>query len=359
MTFARRLPEVIGRSSSGYNHRDMKTHPIIMMLGVAMAAGCALPYPEGPEGDTTGDGYRIGTWNLEYLHDNHTRGFPEYLFGGPVYGPRREEDYAELAWVMLQKLDFAILLLNEVNALSGTTGAWGGPLSAELDRLTDHLGNHYAYVVSGSGHPQHLAILWDRNRARVDTVFELCYPEVLVEGEDLFLRDPLVAKFTLTIDGESFNDLVVVALHLASGRTLDRNHDSAMARLVDTLSNLVAAPGGTLTGERDIVLAGDLNFDFFDADREEFVERMDHGSWDVLADGSYPATRLGGVPLAPDSRLDYLICTRAMQGPRALISTTTATVHGDLAEGDFDRFRRVYSDHFPLSVQVRLTPDDD
>ena len=321
--------------------------------------GCSPRFPDEPEPVRSDDGYRVGVWNIEYLHDSHARGFPEYFFGGPLYGPRTEADYLAIASVIAEELDFAILVLNEVNAQSGATMAWGGTASVELDRLRDRLGGQYAYVLSQSGHPQHLAILWDQGRARADTVFEIRYPETLVEGQDLFLRDPLVAKFTLLAEGNAYNDLVVVALHLASGQSNDRNHDSALALLVDTLTTLVSTSGGALSGEADIVLAGDLNFDFFDLDREEFVEQMEQGDWDVLADGLYPYTRLGGVPLGPDSRLDYLICTDAMRGSRALIAEPVAAVHGDLARGDFNSFRRVLSDHFPVSVLVRPSPDDD
>jgi len=321
--------------------------------------GCAPEFPVEPVSNLSSDSYTIGTWNVEYLHDRQARGFPEFFAGGPHYGPRTDADYRVLADVIKNDLDAVILVLNEINAQSLVSSSSGFPESIELERLSGYLGAQYAYVVSQSGGQQRVAILWDTNRAHLDTAFEITYPEMRVQGEDLFPRDPLVARFTLLAAGAAQNDLMIVGLHLASGRANDRNHDSALALLVDTLTVILRSEGGSLGGETDIILAGDLNLDFFDLDREEYLEGMELGNWDVLADRAYPFTRLGGVPLEPDSRLDYVICTRAMRGPRALIEQSVAIVHQDLADGDYDRFRRIQSDHFPVTVNVRLAADDD
>jgi len=321
--------------------------------GLLMIAwGCKLEKASGPADQGSSSDYRISTWNLEYFNDHHQRGFPEYFFGGPLYEPRTDEDYAAIADVIGRQLDLAIIVMQEVNAEQGTRSAWGGPMSIELDRLLDYLGSEYAYAVTESGHPQHVAIVWDTTRTRVDTVFEIHYPEMLVDGQDVFLRDPLVAKFTL-LSGEAAPELVIVGLHLASGKSYTRNHDSAFVLVLDTLSSLVSAPTGMLAGMHNLIIAGDLNFDFFDADRETFVEQMELGAWDVLADWDYRRTRLGGVPLAPESRLDYLICTDAMRQPAGLIDQPAASVHADLAGDGYDSFRRVFSDHLPVSVVLR------
>lgn len=152
---------------------------------------------------------------------------------------------------------------------------------------------------------------------------------------------------------------MVVGLHLASGRALSRNHDSALSLLVDTLNVILSAAGGLLDGEIDILLAGDLNLDYFDNDPEEYLEAMVAAEWDLLADRSYPFTRLGAVPLRPNSRLDYLICTDAMRGPRRIIASPVAEVHIDIAQRDYDSYRRVLSDHMPITLKIRIVPDDD
>jgi endonuclease/exonuclease/phosphatase family metal-dependent hydrolase len=316
---------------------------------------CSPQYPNEPDSLSSNRFYTIGTWNIEYLHDSHSRGFPEFLFGGPVYQPRGDSDYAALARVIGSELDAVILVLNEIHGVTGVTR----PVSIELDRLRVFLGAQYAYVLSQSGGNLRTAILYDRTRARLDTSMELTYPEIRVEGADLFERDPLVAKFTLLLGGEPQHDLVVVALHLASGKANAHNHDSALALLVDTLDHMVTEAQGVFRGEVDLLLAGDLNLDYFDAHRESLLESMERGSWSVLAGRGYPYTRLGGVPLLPESRLDYLICTDAMRGLRGLIGNQEATVHDYLARRNYDSFRQTYSDHYPVTITLRVSPDDD
>lgn len=322
--------------------------------------GCsrAPEYPATPENLCTNSCVTLGTWNLEHLNDSQTRGFPEHFKGGPLYEPRTDRDYQALAHVIAEKLDAAILVLNEINAQPGE-GEVGSHRSTELERLIGYLGARYKYLLAEAGVGQHVAILWDQTRALLDTAFAISYPTMVVQSQELFERDPLVAKFTLTSSGTSYNDLVIVGLHLASGRDNARNHDSALALLMDTLNAVLRSPGSALEGESDVVLAGDLNLDYFDADREQYLEGMEQKGWDVLADPAYPFTRLGGVPLQPSSRLDYLICTTAMRGPRALVDESVATVHQELAESDYDGYRRVFSDHFPVTVRVHLAADDD
>ena len=83
----------------------------------------------------------------------------------------------------------------------------------------------------------------------------------------------------------------------------------------------------------------------------------------MLAGESYPATRLAGVPLAPKSYLDYLIVTRKTATQSGLlgeeIAASEATVHQELAHEQWDTFRRVCSDHFPVTTCVGVMTDKD
>ena len=300
-------------------------------------------------------GFVVGTWNLEYLHNDRSRGFPEYLAGGPLYAPRTDADYAAIADVLRDKLRVDLVSLQEINA---ETESDAEPRSGELERLLTYLGPPYQGVVSRSGGNQHLAVCWNSRRVRVDTTFELSYPPLDVSG-DLFARDPLVVGVTLIHEGVEQSDLLFVALHLASGRSRTRNHDSALALLADTLSILIQSPASPLVSERDILLAGDFNFDPYDAYRERVLEEMHLGSWQILSDPNGPLTRLGGVPLLPASRLDFMICSDAMTGPRRIIDVGSVQAHIQLATGGYDAFRGTFSDHVPVTVRLRPAPDDD
>lgn len=303
------------------------------------------------------EGITIGTWNLEWLCDGKGRGFPENTQGGPSYDSRTDQDYAAIAEVIENQLHAALLVLTEVNA-SELDGAI--PRSNEIDRLCSNLGHNYEYVVTESGGQQHVAMLYNKNRVRLNNSFEIEVQTKKVNNSDIFARDPLVGHFSVLAAGNThLSDFVVVGLHLASGQDKNKNHDQAMKLLTDTLRYLINDGDVLPSGEGDIILAGDLNLSIFDNKRERELERMESGSWDILADVNYPPTRLASVPLAPKSQIDYLIVTDEMRGSAAEIITSQSDVHQELANGQWDNFRRVFSDHFPVTLTVHPVVDDD
>jgi endonuclease/exonuclease/phosphatase family metal-dependent hydrolase len=305
--------------------------------------------------------YRVGTWNLEWLKDGKTRGFPENTYGGPTLPPRTDQDYAAIAEVISQELEAAILVLTEVNGFTATGEEGECIESPELDRLLSHLGENFDYEITASGHQQHVAILYDESKVRLNTVFEIEVPYEREQNKDIFARDPLVAHVTFLVQGvdHGLNDFVIVGLHLASGQKNHKNHDKAMQILLDNLDFLLEEGEELPLGETDIVITGDLNLNIFDNKREQVLEKMESGDYDILADDPYPATRLSGVPVNPKSKIDYIIVTDEMRGQDNEVDTSQATVHQDLANQDYVGFRLVFSDHFPVTVKVSLLPDDD
>jgi exonuclease III len=299
----------------------------------------------------------VGVWNLEWLCDGKERGFPEDTHGGPSYDARVDQDYAAIAEVIENQLHPAVLVITEVNA-SAQDGVI--PRSNEINRLCSNLGQHYEYFVLKSGGQQHVAMLYDKNIVRLNTSFEIEVAPRKVGNSDIFARDPLVGHFGVISSGDShLSDFVVVGLHLASGQDKTQNHDQAMKLVTDTLKYLIQEGELLPSGEGDIILAGDMNLSIFDNKKEHVLEQMESGSWDILADDNYPATRCAGVPLSPQSQIDYLIVTDEMRGPGAEITQSQADVHQDLANSHWDDFRRVFSDHFPVTVTVHPVVDDD
>ncbi|MCB7129969.1 MAG: hypothetical protein J3T61_10585 [Candidatus Brocadiales bacterium] len=116
-------------------------------------------------------------------------------------------------------------------------------------------------------------------------------------------------------------------------------------------------------GEFDILLGGDLNASKYDAHREGFFNDLNTGDWGVLAGATYPGTRLAGVPLIPKSQIDYLIVTRRTTTKAGLlgeeVAGSEATVHQELANSQWDSFRRTFSDHFPVTTCVGVMEDND
>lgn len=316
---------------------------------------------EEPEDGTLGTAIPVavvGTWNLEWLKDGKSRGFPENTRGGPSYGARTADDYRRIAEVIETRLGASVMLLQEVNGESGTRN------SVEMDRLLGFLGESWAYELSASGGSQRVAILYDGSAVRRNQCDEFQVPATTVQGSDIFARDPLACHLTfLDESGAARNDLLVVGLHLASGQDKTRNHDQAMHTLRLRLRSALTA-GTFPAGERDILIGGDLNASRYDTKLENFwqVEDPSGMSLDTLSpeDGEeYPGTRLAGVPLVPSSKIDYLLRVDRAGGLLDELVQRNAQVRLDLLPGNFNDFRRHLSDHIPVTVQIRIVPDDD
>lgn len=310
-----------------------------------------------PDAGTELPTYAVGAWNLEWFHDNKARGFPEYTRGGPTYPARTDADYEEIASTIRDRLEAHLMVLSEINGADSTR-------SVEMDRLLSKLGGPWAYFLAPDGGAQRLAVLYDSATARRDRCVQVSIPRREVQNKDIFDRDPLVCSFTfLDGSGTPKNDLLVVALHLASGQSLVANHDTAMALLRRKLATLTS-DGTFSSGERDVLIMGDFNASRYDNRIENFWEQYDSTGFRFRTlspeDGNdYPGTRLAGVPLAPTSQIDYVLASAKTGGLLEKLAQPVAEVRVDLLPTDFNLFRQHLSDHLPVMVRIRLMADDD
>jgi len=305
--------------------------------------------------------YAIGAWNLEHFKDGKERGFPENdpkrAVRGPTYAARTQSDFEQIAAAIENDLDVAVLMLSEISGRSGEA------TSVELERLVGILGPGWDYEIGRSGAAQRVAFVFDTDRARRDSCFEIAVPSERIQDGDIFFRDPLVCRFTFMVSGTPMNDLVAVALHLASGQRKDDNHDRAMEVLMDSL-HLAQSDGRIPSGEMDVLIGGDLNATRYDTAVEDFWTDLDPAGWDIEAlapiDGTqYPGTRLAGVPLIPSSQIDYLMASTVSGGLSENLVQLIGHVRTDLLPNDFNEFREHFSDHLPVTVRVRVAADDD
>jgi endonuclease/exonuclease/phosphatase family metal-dependent hydrolase len=325
--------------------------------------------PAQPPAIPTGQCYRVGTWNLEHFHAGVGRGFPENTRGGPSYPARSENDINAIATVIRDTLNIKILILNEIMGEERMVEGETQYRSDELDQLIQALGSSYEYVIAASGQSQRIALLYDTSHIHLNAVLEMAVDRIEVQGSDIFARDPLLGYFSFLHNGVRRNDLVVIGLHLASGQHKTDNHDQAMSLLRQRLGQLRGQSIVLPANEHDIVIGGDLNASNYDNRTEQFFQDFNQGTWSLLAGNVYPATRLGdiqagaGFQLGPKSYLDYLIVSRQTGTVDGLmgdeISQATADVHQELANGQWDMFRRVFSDHFPVTTCVSIRSDND
>jgi endonuclease/exonuclease/phosphatase family metal-dependent hydrolase len=291
----------------------------------------------------------VGSWNLEHFKENASRGFPEDTLGnpGPTY-PQEERDLSRIAGVIRDNLGAAVLALSEINGVSNSSP----PRSEEMDLLVAELGTGWEYVISSDGESQRVALLNDSSKARRQS----CHAFRNASGP----RDHLGCLYTLlAADGSAKNDLVVIGVHLKSGQGNNSLHNAEMAGLAGGFG--AAFDGNPFSAtERDIVIAGDFNANFYDDDEENFwTDFAGPLDIDVLAPElavDYPPTRLRNVPLRPGSIIDYVM---GSAGVAEDLVQGTAHVHHELLISPFEEFRRRLSDHIPVTVRVKLETDDD
>ncbi len=302
--------------------------------------------------------YAVGAWNLEWLKDGKTRGFPEntYTPRGPTYQSRTDADYQTIAETIRDRIDAKILVLSEINGASAAH-------SVELNRLRGKLGGRWGYFLSPSAGEQRLAIVYDSSFARCNKCVEIQVPEKKIQNKDIFDRDPLVCSFTFLENGVAKNDLLVVAVHLASGQQLYKNHDTAMTLLAAKLA-VLTSNNTFSSNEKDILIAGDFNASRYDTYRESLWTNTSPALFRFKTlspeDGEeYPGTRLKGVPLTPASKIDYIMISSCTGGLVDEVVEPIARVHHELLPENFNLFREHQSDHIPVTVHVRLTADND
>jgi endonuclease/exonuclease/phosphatase family metal-dependent hydrolase len=309
---------------------------------------------ENPDSEITS--YAIGTWNLEWFHNNKKRGFPESNGGGPLYPPRSDLDLALIARVITNDVAARLLVLNEINGTTSKT-------SQELDRLLFFLGASWKYEIGASGQQQHVAMIYDTRAMRTNFVREFAVPPQDEDGSDIFARDPLVIGFTLLDKaGHAKNDFIMVGLHLASIQSKVQNHNRAMEVLRQRMH--AAFQNGSLpSAERDVIIAGDFNASAYDQHVENFWTNYDSELQfrSLIPDDeeSYPGTRLAGVPLFPSSRLDYILASGVQNGALKDIVQWVGHVHTELLAMGPDNYRRQVSDHLPVTIRVKVQNDDD
>lgn len=178
---------------------------------------------------------------------------------------------------------------------------WKNGTSPELDNLLEFLGESWAYGIGESGDAQHVAILYD-------TEFVRAYRQ--------------------------------------------------------ELTTQVGPDGCIPEGETDILIGGDFNAHRFDNAVEQFWTEMESSEWNVLADTpeSYGPTRLSSTPLQrKDSVIDYLIVSASETGLFGHeVTTEPATIHTEFLDArSAEDFRKLASDHLPVSVEVAVVEDDD
>ncbi len=293
----------------------------------ALSASLALVLSLPAQTPTDALTIRIGTWNLEFLgaEGNYRNNLP----------PRDDQDFAKIGQ-KVKNLGVAVLAVQEIC----------GP--EPLRKVAAGAGESWRFVLGTSGAwddgktSQQIGFLYDS--AVVDLLFaeELLQLPREKDGVPIFHRVPVTAAFKVKATGFDFRATTV---HLKAGQ---KAPDEQKRRLEATeLRGWFEQLQGANGEDADRVLLGDFN-STYGAEPETILEK-DHLLTYLHTKAPTPTIMHFPEPI------DQIVVGPGFGEVRA----DSFTVHGDYGELSKDAWRKIYSDHYPVTIDVVAAFDED
>lgn len=294
----------------------MKLLPTLSFLLFALAAPAQAPAE-----------ITIGTWNLEFLgaQANYRNDVP----------PRDDGDLAAIG-ARVRELGVAVLAVQEIND------------EIALQKVAAGAGPSWRFVLGTTGGwtdgatAQRIGFLYDT------AVVDLLGAEELLElprerdGVPIFHRVPVTAWFRSKATGFDFR---AVTVHLKAGQ---KPQDEQKRRFeAEALHGWLAGLRAAALEDQDYVLLGDFNSSY-GAEPEQLLERDG-----VVAYVDQPE---------PSPTIQHFAdpIDQIAAGPGFdELRRTSYRVHREHGGLDRTRWRKVYSDHYPVTVQVDASTDAD
>lgn len=283
--------------------------------------------------------------------------------------PRRTEaDLKRIAAFIDDGLKSDVLAIQEIAITSRPRGR---SRNAPLDKIVSELeggDGDWSYFlptidktpsINDEGN-EFLGFLWNRKRVRLLTVFEMPFENRELAGKSLFDRMLLVGCFeAIKTDGRPGNDFVLVNLHMASGQDHDENHLIAMTLLQYELSKALAKHA---VSESDVIILGDFNDNptlKTSTGRPQYSDalyrHMAFKGYIDLATADLKTTRMSAKR---NSLIDHILVNRSAQAD-LLQRRATIFKPGGGNPDLYAAWRLVFSDHFPLSFEMKVGSDTD
>lgn len=300
-------------------------------------------YLDDPGGGDDPDFYfhRIGVWNIENLSPTRRRGFPE-LRRNRSLRPRTDQQLETIAQY-LDEIGPDALVVTEIDP------DLGGGRSSQLETILNHLGDEWAYELGSEGGGQRIGLIYDKNRVRVKQSIEMIEEEYNIQGSDIADRDPLVWWVELLSDGEAYNDLLIVGLHLKSQQRNVHNHMAAVAKVFGDLSDKTVREElglPSVSVEPEVAILGDMNDSAHRRRNFKFIFDYARGlGYTHLGSDlpEYPGTRVNG------SEIDHVFVSEDLVD---LVVQGSFRVHGVTSRSQIRRYRETFSDHFPVTFDL-------
>lgn len=294
--------------------------PLLRILPALLLAFASTAAPQQPT-------LRIGTWNLEFLGavGNFRNNLP----------PRDDADYAAIG-KKVRDLGVAVLAVQEICG------------EEPLQKVAAGAGPNWRTLLGTSGGwddgktSQQIGFLYDSGAVELVAAEELLGLPRDVEGTPIFHRVPVSAVFRCKTTGCDFR---AVTVHLKAGqKDLDKiKRRLEASHLHSWLGNVLAKTGE----DQDVVVLGDFNSSY-GTEPETVLEKG--GTFQYLETSPQVPT----IMHFPEP-IDQVVVGAGF----AEVVRSSLRVHGDYGGLDKDAWRKIYSDHFPVTVELTASGDDD
>jgi endonuclease/exonuclease/phosphatase family metal-dependent hydrolase len=266
---------------------------------------------------------RVGAWNLEF-------------FGSRSDPPRTDADVEAIA-EYIRKLKVDALVLTEVDG------------ERPVRDLCRRLGAEWKWEAGSSktgGNPgaaeQAVAVIWNDQRLDLVSGGELTGLPRNLRGVPIFHRLPVTVSLRDRAGGPDFR---LVGVHFKAGRdeVSNRKRLLEMTEVRRYLDDLVARENEDL----DVIVLGDFNSGTDFPEAAAFTDKR-------MA--SYLTKPGAGTTIIHfNQQIDQIVPLTAF----AEVKAGTFEIHNREGLRDRDAWRQRYSDHFPVTVDLASTPDDD
>ncbi len=280
--------------------------------------------PENPA--TSPDALTIGTWNLEWFGQRREP------------GPRTDADLAVLGET-IRTLGVKVLAVQEIAN------------EAALQRLCSAVGPTWRHVLGTTGgwrdspNRQAIGFCFDNKRVELLHAEELLQLPRRLEDVPIFHRIPVTACFRDRVTGADFR-LVTVHFKASRGPVNEQKRRLEATELASWLRQLQ----NDGLEDQDYLVLGDFNCTY-GTEPQQALERGAVTQW-------LPQVSAEPTIMHFPEPIDHLACSPSF----AEVDATTFDSHAELAgtgAAERDAFRRACSDHFPVTVSLVSSADDD
>lgn len=305
-------------------------------------------------------GLNILTWNIENL-GSQGRGATQG-FGATELPLRTDLDLQYIGGFIEQVLKADIIAIQEVAITDVVDGI---PVNEPLNKIITFMGPEWQYAIApkrkdDTEKSQYVGYIWNSSTVRALDILPMPVPQVSLAGKPLFEQVPLIGYFeALGFRGEAENDFVLVNVQLSEGEDNDENHLIAITHVEQQLTPVLKAVGIT---EQDRIILGTFNDNPYRANKEGeplYTNALyDHMSFKGYEDAVQVDAHSTRMDLQLSSVIDHILINEAAS--KHILGEERADIWLPKAGASvFPAWRRTYSDHFPIRIQLRVSYDDD